>query len=210
MDILRTWIDEDTGKEKAKIYYNIDPESITIVGLEIYFAHPGSYTPGGNTACMYRIPIKGCPYITSDKEQIKAYVTEHPETINAGIYISEIKLYGKTRPQRMNPGLLPGGGLNSQSPTGYKELSEKPESYVVEENQQSRSDAPKLTAYKKSLDDAKCIAQKISMEYPDITMIVLDKKGMKATYTASEWIYRERILEGWHTVAKYKNGKLVF
>ncbi len=148
MDILRTWIDEDTGKERVKIYHNIAPESITIVGLEIYFAHPGSYTPGGNTANMYRIPIKGCPYITADKEQIKAYVTEHPETINAGIYVSEIKLYGKTTPQRMKPSSLPGGGLNPQSLTRYKEQSEKLETYAVEQSQQSQPAVPKLSDFK--------------------------------------------------------------
>lgn len=90
MDILRTWIDADTKRERAKIYHNIDPNSITIVGLEIYFAHPGAYTPGGSTAGMYRIPVSGCPYITADAEQIKAYVTEHPDTINAGVCVSEI------------------------------------------------------------------------------------------------------------------------
>ena len=92
MDILRAWVDKETGKERAKIYHNIDPESITIVGLEIFFAHPGTYKPGGSTANMYRIPIKGCPYITADKEQIKNYLLEHPDTINAGLYVSELKL----------------------------------------------------------------------------------------------------------------------
>lgn len=62
---------------------------------------------------------------------------------------------------------------------------------------------------KKSLEEAKHIAQKVSREYPEIVIIVMDKKGQKATYTASEWIYRERILDGWHVVTKYKNGKIV-
>lgn len=82
MDLLRSWIDADTKQERAKIYHNIDPESITINNLELFFAHPGAYTPGGSTAGMYRIPIAGCPYITTDMEQIKAYVAEHPDTIN--------------------------------------------------------------------------------------------------------------------------------
>lgn len=90
MDILRSWIDKDTKRERAKIYHNIDPESITIVGLEIFFAHPGAYTPGGNTANMCRIPIQGCPYITADKEQIRSYVAEHPDTINAELYVTEV------------------------------------------------------------------------------------------------------------------------
>lgn len=62
---------------------------------------------------------------------------------------------------------------------------------------------------KKSLEEAKRIAQKVSREYPNEVIIVMDKKGKKATYTASEWIHRERILEGWHTVTKYKNGEIV-
>lgn len=62
---------------------------------------------------------------------------------------------------------------------------------------------------KKSLEEAKHIAQKVSREYPEMIIIVMDKKGKKATYTASERIYRERILDGWHVVIKYKNGKIV-
>lgn len=49
---------------------------------------------------------------------------------------------------------------------------------------------------KKSLEEAKHIAQKVSREYPEMIIVVMDKKGKKATYTASEWIYRERILDG--------------
>lgn len=62
---------------------------------------------------------------------------------------------------------------------------------------------------KKSLEEDKHIAQKVSREYPEMIIVVMDKKGKKATYTASEWIYRERILDGWHVVTKYKNGKIV-
>lgn len=62
---------------------------------------------------------------------------------------------------------------------------------------------------KKSLEEAKHIAQKVSREYPEMIIVVMDKKGKKATYTASEWIYGERILDGWHVVTKYKNGKIV-
>lgn len=92
MDILRSWVDKETGEEKAKIYHNIDPKSISIIGLEMFFAHPGTYTPGGSIANMYRIPLKGCSYITADEEQIKTYLSEHPHTINAGLYNSEVKL----------------------------------------------------------------------------------------------------------------------
>ena len=62
---------------------------------------------------------------------------------------------------------------------------------------------------KKSLEESKRIAQKVRKDYPDVIMIVMDKKGHKATYTASEWVYNERILDGWHTVVKYKNGEIV-
>lgn len=79
MDILRTWIDADTKRERARLYRNIDPQSITINNLEVYFAHPGAYTPGGSSAGMYRVPLTGCPYITTDPEQIKAYIAEHPD-----------------------------------------------------------------------------------------------------------------------------------
>ena len=89
MDILRSWIDAGTKRECAKIYHNIDPESITINNLELCFAHPGAYTPGGSIAGMYRIPIAGCPYITTDPEQIKTYVAEHPDTIN-GLCVTTI------------------------------------------------------------------------------------------------------------------------
>lgn len=62
---------------------------------------------------------------------------------------------------------------------------------------------------KKSLEEAKRIAQKVSKEYPDIVIDVMDKKGRKATYTASEWIRSERILDGYYTVAKYRNGMII-
>lgn len=59
---------------------------------------------------------------------------------------------------------------------------------------------------KKSLQEAKNRALQASKEYPEEILKVLDKKGCKATYTASNWIYRERILEGYHTVVTYKGG----
>jgi len=74
MDILYTWIDTGTQKERAKLYRNIDPDSITINTTTLCFAHPGAYTPGGNTAGMYQVPlIKNCAYFTSDPKQIEEY-----------------------------------------------------------------------------------------------------------------------------------------
>ncbi len=60
---------------------------------------------------------------------------------------------------------------------------------------------------KKSLQDAKTRALQDSNKYPDVEMRVMDKKGCKAIYTASDWIYRERVLDGYHTVATYKGGE---
>lgn len=72
MDILRTWIDSETGKEKAKLYRNIDPESISIIGLTIYFAHEGIHKKGSaTTAGHYKVPISCAPYFITDPEMIK-------------------------------------------------------------------------------------------------------------------------------------------
>lgn len=59
---------------------------------------------------------------------------------------------------------------------------------------------------KKSLEIALVEAQKASKEYPNVELRVMDKKDCKAIYTGSSWIYRERVLEGYHTVATYKGG----
>lgn len=60
---------------------------------------------------------------------------------------------------------------------------------------------------KKSLSEAHNRAREISVENFGITVRVMDKKGCKAVITSSEWVYKERILEGWHTVTAYKNGE---
>lgn len=62
---------------------------------------------------------------------------------------------------------------------------------------------------KKSLQDALKVARKVSGEYPDTAIRVMDKKGAKATYTASSFVYRERVLEGYHTVTIFKSGEEV-
>lgn len=59
---------------------------------------------------------------------------------------------------------------------------------------------------KKSLEIALVKAQALSKEHPEIEVKVMDKKGCKAICTSSNWIYRERVLEGYHTVATYKGG----
>lgn len=62
---------------------------------------------------------------------------------------------------------------------------------------------------KKSLSEAHKRARGLSVENFGITVRVMDKKGCKAVITSSEWVYKERILEGWHTVTAYKNGEEV-
>lgn len=67
MDMLRTWIDSETQKERAKLYRNIDPESICIVGLTMYFSHKGVHKRGdASTHGHYQIPITCCPYVITD------------------------------------------------------------------------------------------------------------------------------------------------
>lgn len=62
---------------------------------------------------------------------------------------------------------------------------------------------------KKSLSEAHKRAKELSIEDFGITVRVMDKKGCKAVITSSEWVYKERVLEDWHTVTAYKNGEAV-
>ena len=61
----------------------------------------------------------------------------------------------------------------------------------------------------KSLELALVEAQEHSKKFPDILVRVMDKKGKRAVVTASDWIYRERVLEGYYTKAEYRNGERV-
>ena len=65
MNILRTWIDAETKQERAKLYRNIDPKSICIVGHTIYFAHPDTWKPN-STMNKYRIDLVSCDFLTAD------------------------------------------------------------------------------------------------------------------------------------------------
>lgn len=58
---------------------------------------------------------------------------------------------------------------------------------------------------KKAIEEAK----KLSEVYPTVKYAVMDKKGKRAVVTGSDWIYKERILEGYVTVAKFLGGKEV-
>ncbi len=66
-----------------------------------------------------------------------------------------------------------------------------------------------MARIKKSLEEAKVRAQQHSAEHPGVTVRVLDKIRQHSVVCASEWIYKERILDGWYTAATYKAGKEV-
>lgn len=62
---------------------------------------------------------------------------------------------------------------------------------------------------KKSVIEARKRARQISEAHPDLTVRVLDKPRKHAVVNTSEWVYRERTLDGWHVVAVFKNGEEV-
>lgn len=95
MDILRTWIDKNSKQERAKLYRNIDPESIAIVGLTIYFAHEGVHKRGdASTHGHYQIPISGCPFFLTDPELIKQEMTRFDFTGDLGLCNQTAELKG--------------------------------------------------------------------------------------------------------------------
>ena len=62
---------------------------------------------------------------------------------------------------------------------------------------------------KKSLERAKAEAKAFSKDHLGAIIKVMDKRGRKAIYTGSPWVYRERILCGYRTVASYVGGEEV-
>ena len=87
MDVLRTWVDKDSRQERAKLYRNIDPESICIVGHTIYFAHAGCYKKGTTTTIdHYRIELTDCPFFITDSEVIKQEMERFNFTGDLGYY----------------------------------------------------------------------------------------------------------------------------
>ena len=62
---------------------------------------------------------------------------------------------------------------------------------------------------KKSIAEAMQRAQQQSAEHPGVIVRVMDKPRKHAIVTASEWVYKERILDGYVTVAVFKDGKEV-
>lgn len=62
---------------------------------------------------------------------------------------------------------------------------------------------------KKSLVLAMEEAQQLSIKHPGITYKVMDKPRKRAVVTGSDWIYRERVLEGWHCYCEFKDGRMI-
>ena len=60
---------------------------------------------------------------------------------------------------------------------------------------------------KKRVIEARERAKSMSEQFPDVIYYVMDKPRKHAGVYCSEWSHRELILEGWHTVARYMNGK---
>lgn len=87
IDILRIWYEE--GYEKAKIYHNIDPTSITVFNGKIYFAHPDCWQTN-MISNRYCIPLDRLGEISTDPEWIKGYATVHTDCVNRGLCVTEV------------------------------------------------------------------------------------------------------------------------
>lgn len=64
-------------------------------------------------------------------------------------------------------------------------------------------------AEKKSLALAMEEARQLSIEHPGVLYRVMDKPRKRAVVSGSEWVYRERVLQGWHCYCKFRDGKTV-
>lgn len=62
---------------------------------------------------------------------------------------------------------------------------------------------------KKSLVLAMEEAQQMSIKHPGVLYYVMDKPRKRAVVSGSEWIYRERVLEGWHCYCKFRDGRMI-
>lgn len=49
----------------------------------------------------------------------------------------------------------------------------------------------------------------MSRDFPKVPFRVMDKKGAVAVVNSSDWVYKERVLDGWATVATFQNGREV-
>lgn len=60
---------------------------------------------------------------------------------------------------------------------------------------------------KKSVEAVKQRAKQMSIDCPNTSYYVMDKKRKQAVCHSVEWMIRERILSGWYIVCKYQNGQ---
>lgn len=49
-------------------------------------------------------------------------------------------------------------------------------------------------------------AREMSRQHPDIFYRVMDRPGGTPVITGSDWVYRERVLMGWNTLAVFRSG----
>ena len=52
-------------------------------------------------------------------------------------------------------------------------------------------------------------AEQMSLQHPDVFYMVMDKTGKRAIVTGDFCVYRERISDGYFTVATFKGGKQI-
>ena len=84
MDILIVRLDGLI--ERSKIYHNIDPQSIAILGTNLHFAHYGVWT-SGFTYNRYFYELKDIFFLSTDPNEIKEYAEKHSDCINRGLYV---------------------------------------------------------------------------------------------------------------------------
>jgi len=77
MNILYVWFDRESNQERAKLYRNIDPESIQITSKKMYFAHVGVHTPGAKIRHgHYEISVGSWTFVTADQKEIEETMKE--------------------------------------------------------------------------------------------------------------------------------------
>lgn len=62
---------------------------------------------------------------------------------------------------------------------------------------------------KKSLQEALERARKQSLDFPQHTVRVMDKKGERTCVHLSDWVCQEKLLDGWQISAVFQNGKQI-
>ena len=77
MNILYVWFDRESRQERAKLYRNIDPESIQITSGSMRFAHVGVHTPGAKIRHgHYEISVGSWTFVTADQKEIEETMKE--------------------------------------------------------------------------------------------------------------------------------------